>query len=210
MAWLPDIKLGSFEARDLANLVVGMLAVILAWRAIVMAKRQEELTRRQGALAEEQSAITKRQQQISDKQYELQEAERQRKANLQMLIAAESDLNPDVYRIAIANRGTRTANGCFWVLSYPKELEDMITVDVPAEAISSSVKAASRLKPEGMDWVAIERFTPIALFPGTDTLVARFRLRAGFERKRFSMFGTVVFEDGKFPTDEYAASLTLP
>ena len=58
---LPDVRPGTFEIRDFANLAIGILAAVLAYIAIRMSKRQERIAEMQANIAEKQDRIMREQ-----------------------------------------------------------------------------------------------------------------------------------------------------
>lgn len=54
---LPDLKQGTFEVRDLLNLLMTGLGAYLAWRAIQMGREQTLTAKRQTEIAEFQHQI---------------------------------------------------------------------------------------------------------------------------------------------------------
>lgn len=47
MEWLPDLRVGTFEIRDLLGLVMTVVATYLAWLAIKMGREQDAVTAKQ-------------------------------------------------------------------------------------------------------------------------------------------------------------------
>src|SRR5688572_26505256 len=77
MDWLPDLRVGTFEIRDLASLIVAGLGAFLAYLAIKLGK--------------EQAAIAKRQGEITEQQYQMQAVSAEREATVDVYFDDDVD-----------------------------------------------------------------------------------------------------------------------
>jgi hypothetical protein len=108
MDWLPDLHVGTFEIRDLLNLVMTGLGAYLAWLAIKMGRKQTE---------------------IAEKQHAIWEAEMAKKTDLRVLapsqkLAFNKDLEymETIVKFKVHNGGNKTAEVFFWEVLIPEDL----------------------------------------------------------------------------------------
>ncbi len=104
MRFLPDLEVGTFEIRDLVNVVVGGLGAYLAYLAIRMGQSQGRIALRQADIAEVQHRIM---------QEQLAKAAKLRVRG----DTAQSHQAPEtIIPIEVFNDGNKTARGFFWEL----------------------------------------------------------------------------------------------
>jgi hypothetical protein len=94
MDWLPDIRLGTLELRDILSLVLTAVGAGLAWLAIRMGERQEEATRKQG--------------EIIDKQLELAHLEVETTKHVALLLQRQMEITEAQYAITERQLGKST------------------------------------------------------------------------------------------------------
>src|SRR5688572_5372644 len=98
---LPDLKVGAFELRDVANLIVGVLGVILAYLAIRMGQRQAA---------------------IAEMQHKIWETEQAKQTDLRVIVTGQdrqwdqqtSDYGDSIVKLSVHNGGNRSADGFYW------------------------------------------------------------------------------------------------
>jgi hypothetical protein len=147
MEWLPDLRVGTFEIRDVLNLLMTGLGAALAGMAIRMGSKQSRIGREQMAIALRQEAldvqqmeIAKRQGEIAERQHKVLEDQLDRRVNLVMSLSPAPLENPDLERwnVVVVNNGNRTARDFHWELYVPWDLRlhhelraSMVQRDVP-------------------------------------------------------------------------------
>lgn len=127
MDWLPDLRVGTFEVRDFANVVITGLGAYLALLAIRMGRRQE--------------AIAKRQAEIAEVQYQIMQEQLAKAATLRVRADTAQEHHPPetVIPIEVFNDGNKTARGFFWELLRSDALaQNVRLVDVGFGAVASS------------------------------------------------------------------------
>src|SRR5687768_13481043 len=102
MDWLPDVHIGTFEIRDLANLIVATVGLVLAGYAVRMGREQGRIAKRQAEIAERQDALIREQ--------------LENRPLVRVMIGGQtrSDLEPEtdtIVQLVIKNLGRGVADG---------------------------------------------------------------------------------------------------
>src|SRR5688572_9558231 len=106
MDWLPDVRVGTFEIRDLVSLVVGSLGAFLAYLAIKLGKEQAK---------------------IAERQFQIQEVQAGRQAELK--VDWEPDIENHQLRITVTNLGIAPVEITEFMLVI-RDIPDDVTVNI--------------------------------------------------------------------------------
>jgi hypothetical protein len=116
MDWLPDLRVGAFEIRDLVSLVVGGLGAFLAYLAIKPGK--------------EQAAISKRPAEIAETQHQILQEQLARRAVADMSITQGIPIRDGrvLARVYVENNGSKSISEYNWEFIVPEEYRDYLTI----------------------------------------------------------------------------------
>jgi len=190
MDWLPDLKVGTIEIRDLVSLVVGGLGVFLAYLAIKLGKEQAKIAEKQTGIAEKQDRIMQEQ---LDKRTELSIA----------LINPQAHGEGHRYDVAVLNEGSRSAmTGLYWHLYLPAGREGG-EWNAAIEANHSRVVTAIDV----VDQAHFKGFLQSPIFPTRHVSMGTviFTNVASPLLIRWS----IIAEDGKFPRVQEYGTITF-
>jgi hypothetical protein len=123
MDWLPDLRVGTFEIRDLVSLVVGGLGAFLAYLAIKLGK--------------DQAAISKRQAEIAETQHRILQEQLARRAVADVSITQGIPIRDGrvLARVYVENKGSKSISEYNWEFIVPEEYRDYLTIALPPGAI---------------------------------------------------------------------------
>jgi len=140
----PDVKAGTIEIRDIANLSIALLSVALGCLSVRLARlsikrglEQDAMTQRQVKLAEEQKALlaqlgdlTAKQAELAQIHHSIFEREQAQRAVLKVVAPTPRGTNlngPTVYRLFVLNDGDRSESG-YWYLGIPKSISNRVDI----------------------------------------------------------------------------------
>ena len=157
MDWLPDLRVGTFEVREFANVVIAGLGAYLALLAIRMGRRQEAIAKRQAEIAEVHTRSCKN-------------SSRKLRHYAFEPIPLNSTIRPRPSSpLKVVNDGNKTARGFFWELLLSDALAQNVRfVDVggrPVPSIAGIVGADDNL------YGQYDGHGEEALFPGSSVQV---------------------------------------
>jgi hypothetical protein len=194
---LPPVEPGKVEYRDIANIVVAFVGVVLAGIAIWMAKRQEEISRRQGTIAEKQDQIM--------------QAQLARRADLHVGETLQDKDKKGVITVKfhVINKGTKTADGFRWEIAYGENVKPHVEFFHE----TSDPYDAGTVKPVWLgDKLGDMTFVEVIngeydrkLFPGDRLEILRMRVDSNLkEMKEFYVAWRTRCEDGRVPMNGFA------
>jgi hypothetical protein len=191
MDWLPDLKVGTVEIRDVVGLVVATLSVFLAYLAI-------KLGREQAKTASEQTAIAKRQSEIAETQHRIMLDQLSQRPVLEMRVVNASQGNDglETFAIDVFNSGSKPAKDIFWHLNVDSALAKKLVFEwsAPIERVNEGTEG-------GRSFVHFRGFRPKPLYPQRYSVLCTVTVSAAVENYG-EVRWQVVSEGGRFPENE--------
>jgi hypothetical protein len=188
LEWLPDLRAGTIEIRDLVNLVVGGLATYLAYLAIRMGREQSRTAFRQAEIAEVQHRIM---------QEQLAKAV---KLRVRCDTAQTHHAPETIIPVEVFNDGNKTARGFFWEVLFSDALAGNVRlVDVEGKSVAS---IAGIVASDGACYDQYDGHGEEALFPGSSVQIGNIRVNTS-SVTQFTMLWRIRFEDGCEPTNGF-------
>jgi hypothetical protein len=121
MDWLPDLRVGAFEIRDVLSLGMTGLGAYLAWQAIKMGREQSRIAQEQADIAKRQAAIVENQDHILREQL-AKKTDLRVSSGSQKQIPKADQSNETLITLTVRNGGNKIADGFYWELMVPDEL----------------------------------------------------------------------------------------
>lgn len=200
--WLPDLKVGTFEIRDLASLIIGGLGAFLAYLAIKLGKEQAKGGKRLEKLTADLAAFQFRLKEISEQQHEYLWEQIRRKAILSL---THKRMYPDSgvldvtvnYVVQVTNTGNKICREFLWSLALPQSALPFLVFPKGVE-IHDSLDGTFPVR-------RIEGVFAKTLFPGQTSVVTSFKVqRAALLEKdseSLQILWSILSDDGRFPSD---------
>jgi hypothetical protein len=128
MDWLPDLRVGAFEIRDLLSLGMAALGAYLAWLAIKMGRAQKRLGEEQKAIAErqerldiEQASIARRLAEITEVQHRLMMDQAARKPRVEVAFGGIEKMGThNEFPLLALNLGDKPVPGFHFSVAVPQ------------------------------------------------------------------------------------------
>lgn len=194
----PDFTAGMFELRDVANLVIGVLGVILAGYAIKMGRDQDKVTDRQLDLSEKMSNALQRLTDLEEEQGKiagihkrLLERELSRTTELTLVNGVElhGDYGWVTLYFLVRNAGAKPVETFDWELVLDPRMDDNINFVDRAHPQGAA--------PKVINWVK-GRYEG-KLFHRDDEEIGAIRIKDPQKAKELRVRWRIKTDDGQFP-----------
>jgi hypothetical protein len=199
MDGLPDFTQGTFEVRDVLNLLMTTLAAWLAFLAIRMGREQ-------GVIAEKQAAI-------AEKQDRVLQAQLARTSSLRMStryqtrdFGSGTGSGPTFVVCDVVNGGSKTTDGFYWAIFIPRSLENLVRF---VDANGSPILVRPTPLPEFYFPIKLDGHYEKRLFPLSNAIVARLSITDDETTQEFNVQWRLVGDDGPVPTGGQVAVINF-